>query len=138
LYWRKRCCAKTCLQLQTCVVAALDVATEETARKSWSVTSVCGGSGLELLEKVKAKNCRACRHHHDGVSDLTAPCRRFRSAPSTTRQAFDLTKAVELIRRAVEESQRELKKNGCGSRNARPSPAMRDVFRAIGRLSRAW
>jgi two-component system nitrogen regulation response regulator GlnG len=46
----------------TCVrVAALDVATEEDGPQILvSDIRMPGGSGLELLEKVKAKNCRAC------------------------------------------------------------------------------
>lgn len=53
---------------------------------------------------------------------------------------FDLTKAVELIHRAVEESQRE--EVAQESLTAAPemlgqAPAMQDVFRAIGRLSQS-
>ncbi|MQE66365.1 nitrogen regulation protein NR(I), partial [Vibrio parahaemolyticus] len=53
---------------------------------------------------------------------------------------FDLPKAVELIRRAVEESQRE--EVAEQQLTAMPemlgqAPAMQDVFRAIGRLSQS-
>ncbi|WP_442979480.1 sigma 54-interacting transcriptional regulator, partial [Salmonella enterica] len=53
---------------------------------------------------------------------------------------FDLTKAVELIRRALEESLRE---DDGDDRLAQvpeilgQAPAMQDVFRAIGRLSQS-
>jgi hypothetical protein len=53
---------------------------------------------------------------------------------------FDLTKAVELIRRAVEESLRE-EVADAGPAQAPEmlgqAPAMQDVFRAIGRLSQS-
>jgi two-component system nitrogen regulation response regulator GlnG len=53
---------------------------------------------------------------------------------------FDLPKAVELIRRAVDESQREQAQSEL--QDATPemlgqAPAMQDVFRAIGRLSQS-
>jgi two-component system nitrogen regulation response regulator GlnG len=53
---------------------------------------------------------------------------------------FDLTKAIELIRRALEESQREAV--GAVDVDSTPemlgqAPAMQDVFRAIGRLSQS-
>jgi two-component system nitrogen regulation response regulator GlnG len=53
---------------------------------------------------------------------------------------FDLPKAVELIRRAVDESQREHAQSDL--QDATPemlgqAPAMQDVFRAIGRLSQS-
>jgi two-component system nitrogen regulation response regulator GlnG len=53
---------------------------------------------------------------------------------------FDLTKAIELIRRALEESQREAV--GAADVDSTPemlgqAPAMQDVFRAIGRLSQS-
>jgi len=53
---------------------------------------------------------------------------------------FDLTQAIELIRRALEESQREAV--GAVDVDSTPemlgqAPAMQDVFRAIGRLSQS-
>jgi two-component system nitrogen regulation response regulator GlnG len=53
---------------------------------------------------------------------------------------FDLSKAVELIRRAVEESQREeVSQEGASDAPEMlgQAPAMQDVFRAIGRLSQS-
>ena len=53
---------------------------------------------------------------------------------------FDLTKAVELIRRAVEESQREEaaeERMAAAPEMLGQAPAMQDVFRAIGRLSQS-
>ena len=53
---------------------------------------------------------------------------------------FDLHKAVELIRRAVEESQREEvaeERMATAPEMLGQAPAMQDVFRAIGRLSQS-
>jgi two-component system, NtrC family, nitrogen regulation response regulator GlnG len=53
---------------------------------------------------------------------------------------FDLPKAVELIHRAVEESQREEvteERMGAVPEMLGQAPAMQDVFRAIGRLSQS-
>src|SRR3989344_1921623 len=53
---------------------------------------------------------------------------------------FDLPKAVELIRRAVEESQREEvteERQAEAPEMLGQAPAMQDVFRAIGRLSQS-
>ncbi|MBW8722784.1 MAG: nitrogen regulation protein NR(I), partial [Polaromonas sp.] len=53
---------------------------------------------------------------------------------------FDLPKAVELIRRAVEESQREEvaeERMAAAPEMLGQAPAMQDVFRAIGRLSQS-
>ena len=53
---------------------------------------------------------------------------------------FDLPKAIELIRRAVEESQREEvaeERMAAAPEMLGQAPAMQDVFRAIGRLSQS-
>jgi two-component system nitrogen regulation response regulator GlnG len=59
---------------------------------------------------------------------------------SDIRMPFDLPKAVELIRRAVEESQREEvaeERMADTPEMLGQAPAMQDVFRAIGRLSQS-
>ncbi len=44
-----------------------------------------GGSGIELLNKIKAQAPRAAGHHHDGVlRPRQRRQRRSRAAPSTT------------------------------------------------------
>ncbi|MFX7836754.1 sigma 54-interacting transcriptional regulator, partial [Acinetobacter baumannii] len=53
---------------------------------------------------------------------------------------FDLPRAVELIRRAQEESQRQAGEQEAGAQVPEmlgQAPAMQDVFRAIGRLSQS-
>jgi two-component system nitrogen regulation response regulator GlnG len=99
-----------------------------------------GGSGIELLTKVK---------RHPGLpviimtaySDLDSAVSAFQGgAFEYLPKPFDLTKAVELIRRAVEESLREEVRDAAASEMPEmlgQAPAMQDVFRAIGRLSQS-
>jgi two-component system, NtrC family, nitrogen regulation response regulator GlnG len=100
-----------------------------------------GASGLELLQTIKAK--------HPGIpviiitafSDLDSAVSAFQGgAFEYLAKPFDVDKAVELIRRALEESLREAEVEQ-SSANAPEilgqAPAMQDVFRAIGRLSQS-
>jgi two-component system nitrogen regulation response regulator GlnG len=74
-------------------------------------------------------------------SDLDSAVSAFqRGAFEYLPKPFDLTKAVELIRRAVEESLREEvsdERNLPVPEILGQAPAMQDVFRAIGRLSQS-
>lgn len=98
-----------------------------------------GGSGLELLEKIKAKHPGLPVIIMTAFSDLDSAVSAFQGgAFEYLPKPFDLTKAVELIRRAVEESQREEvaeERLGVTPEMLGQAPAMQDVFRAIGRLS---
>jgi two-component system nitrogen regulation response regulator GlnG len=100
-----------------------------------------GGSGLELLEKVKARHPGLPVIIMTAFSDLDSAVSAFQGgAFEYLPKPFDLPKAVELIRRAVEESQRE--EVAQETIDAAPemlgqAPAMQDVFRAIGRLSQS-
>ena len=100
-----------------------------------------GGSGLELLEKVKARHPGLPVIIMTAFSDLDSAVSAFQGgAFEYLPKPFDLPKAVELIRRAVDESQRE--EVAQESITAAPemlgqAPAMQDVFRAIGRLSQS-
>jgi len=100
-----------------------------------------GGSGLELLEKVKARHPGLPVIIMTAFSDLDSAVSAFQGgAFEYLPKPFDLPKAIELIRRAVDESQRE--EVAQESITAAPemlgqAPAMQDVFRAIGRLSQS-
>ncbi|HEX5687476.1 MAG TPA: nitrogen regulation protein NR(I) [Ideonella sp.] len=100
-----------------------------------------GGSGLELLAKVKERLPGLPVIIMTAYSDLDSAVSAFQGgAFEYLPKPFDLTKAVELIRRAVDESLRE----EINDERHQPvpeilgqAPAMQDVFRAIGRLSQS-
>ncbi len=100
-----------------------------------------GGSGLELLSKVKQQHPGLPVIVMTAYSDLDSAVSAFQGgAFEYLPKPFDLPKAVELIRRAVDESLREQVGDAAGA--AAPemlgqAPAMQDVFRAIGRLSQS-
>jgi two-component system nitrogen regulation response regulator GlnG len=100
-----------------------------------------GGSGLDLLTQVKARLPGLPVIIMTAFSDLDSAVSAFQSgAFEYLAKPFDLPKAVELIRRAVEESQREdAVQVEVDSRHEMlgQAPAMQDVFRAIGRLSQS-
>ena len=100
-----------------------------------------GGSGLDLLTKVKERLPSLPVIIMTAFSDLDSAVSAFQNgAFEYLPKPFDLPKAVELIRRAVDESQREQAQSEL--QDASPemlgqAPAMQDVFRAIGRLSQS-
>jgi two-component system, NtrC family, nitrogen regulation response regulator GlnG len=124
------------------VLAALEVATEDNGPQILvSDIRMPGGSGLDLLEKVKAKLPGLPVIIMTAYSDLDSAVSAFQGgAFEYLPKPFDLPKAVELIRRAVEESQREEvaeERMAATPEMLGQAPAMQDVFRAIGRLSQS-
>jgi two-component system nitrogen regulation response regulator GlnG len=100
-----------------------------------------GGSGLDLLAKVKEKLPGLPVIIMTAFSDLDSAVSAFQGgAFEYLPKPFDLPKAIELIRRAVEESQREEvaeERMAAAPEMLGQAPAMQDVFRAIGRLSQS-
>ncbi|MCG2593033.1 nitrogen regulation protein NR(I) [Ramlibacter sp. XY19] len=100
-----------------------------------------GGSGLDLLTKVKEKHPGLPVIIMTAFSDLDSAVSAFQGgAFEYLPKPFDLPKAIELIRRAVEESQREEvaeERMAAAPEMLGQAPAMQDVFRAIGRLSQS-
>ncbi|MEK8031636.1 nitrogen regulation protein NR(I) [Ideonella sp. DXS29W] len=100
-----------------------------------------GGSGLELLSKVKERLPGLPVIIMTAYSDLDSAVSAFQGgAFEYLPKPFDLTKAVELIRRAVDESLREEindERHQPAPEILGQAPAMQDVFRAIGRLSQS-
>ncbi|PND40302.1 nitrogen regulation protein NR(I) [Paucibacter aquatile] len=100
-----------------------------------------GGSGLDLLAKVKARLPHLPVIIMTAYSDLDSAVAAFQGgAFEYLPKPFDLPRAVELIRRAQEESQREAVADEAAAQVPEmlgQAPAMQDVFRAIGRLSQS-
>jgi two-component system nitrogen regulation response regulator GlnG len=122
------------------VLAALNEAGDEDGPQVLvSDIRMPGGTGLELLEKVKARYPGLPVIIMTAFSDLDSAVSAFQGgAFEYLPKPFDLPKAVELIRRAVEESQREEvaeERMAAAPEMLGQAPAMQDVFRAIGRLS---
>ncbi|WP_119353347.1 nitrogen regulation protein NR(I) [Azohydromonas sediminis] len=100
-----------------------------------------GGSGIDLLGKVKERLPRVPVIIMTAYSDLDSAVSAFQSgAFEYLPKPFDVPKAVELIRRAVDESLREAVQAERAAETPEmlgQAPAMQDVFRAIGRLSQS-
>jgi two-component system nitrogen regulation response regulator GlnG len=120
------------------VLAALD---DDEPQVLVSDIRMPGGTGIDLLGKVKARLPGLPVIIMTAFSDLDSAVSAFQGgAFEYLPKPFDLPKAVELIRRAVDESLREEVRETA----ERPmpemlgqAPAMQDVFRAIGRLSQS-
>ena len=100
-----------------------------------------GGSGLDLLEKVKLQFPALPVIIMTAYSDLDSAVSAFQGgAFEYLPKPFDVPKAVELIRRAVDESLREEVTEVRmldAPEMLGQAPAMQDVFRAIGKLSQS-
>ena len=100
-----------------------------------------GGSGLDLLEELRRRLPGLPVIVMTAYSDLDSAVASFQGgAFEYLPKPFDLTAAVELIRRALAESLREeVAVPGAGevAEMLGKAPAMQDVFRAIGRLSQS-
>jgi two-component system nitrogen regulation response regulator GlnG len=100
-----------------------------------------GESGLELLHMVKQRHPSLPVIVMTAFSDLDSAVAAFQGgAFEYLAKPFDLDKAVELIRRALEESLRDAEIDLASNETPEilgSAAAMQDVFRAIGRLSQS-
>ena len=100
-----------------------------------------GQSGLDLLAAVKARYPGLPVIIITAFSDLDSAVAAFQGgAFEYLAKPFDIDKAVELIRRALEESLREASVESGPTETPEilgQAPAMQEVFRAIGRLSQS-
>tara|TARA_R110001599_G_scaffold64023_3_gene178807 strand:- start:419192 stop:420706 length:1515 start_codon:yes stop_codon:yes gene_type:complete len=100
-----------------------------------------GESGLVLLQTIKEKHPGLPVIIITAFSDLDSAVAAFQGgAFEYLAKPFDIDKAVELIRRALEESLRETNVEQALAETPEilgQAPAMQDVFRAIGRLSQS-
>ena len=124
------------------VLAALEKAAPEDGPQILvSDIRMPGGSGLDLLAKVKEKLPSLPVIIMTAFSDLESAVSAFQGgAFEYLPKPFDVPKAVELIRRAVQESQREevaQEHLAAAPEMLGQAGAMQDVFRAIGRLSQS-
>jgi two-component system, NtrC family, nitrogen regulation response regulator GlnG len=100
-----------------------------------------GPSGLELLKTVKERHPAVPVIVMTAYSDLESAVAAFQGgAYEYLPKPFDVDQAVDLIRRALEESRRD----GAAAEPLAETPeilgqapAMQEVFRAIGRLSQS-
>ena len=120
---------------------ALNALDEETPQVLISDVRMPGGSGLDLLQAIKAKHPGLPVIIMTAYSDLESAVSAFQGgAFEYLAKPFDVDRAVELIRRALEESLREEEIDDRLSDAPEilgQAPAMQDVFRAIGRLSQS-
>ena len=120
------------------VLAALD---DDEPQVLVSDIRMPGGSGLELLAKIKQRLPGLPVIIMTAYSDLDSAVSSFQGgAFEYLAKPFDVEVAVELIRRAVEESLREAvasERPTAAPEMLGQAPAMQDLFRAIGRLSQS-
>jgi two-component system, NtrC family, nitrogen regulation response regulator GlnG len=100
-----------------------------------------GGSGIDLLQAAKARHPGLPVVIMTAYSDLDSAVAAFQGgAFEYLPKPFDVNKAVELIRRAMDEGLREaVAETGSAvmPEMLGQAGAMQDVFRAIGRLSQS-
>jgi two-component system nitrogen regulation response regulator GlnG len=103
------------------------------------------GNGIDLLQQVKAEHPHVPVIIMTAYSDLDSAVSSFQGgAFEYITKPFDITKSIELIRRAVDESLRLQNQTQDGAVRMQETteilgqaPAMQDVFRVIGRLSQS-
>jgi two-component system nitrogen regulation response regulator GlnG len=100
-----------------------------------------GPSGLELLQTVKQQHPAVPVIVMTAYSDLESAVAAFQGgAFEYLPKPFDVDQAVDLIRRALDESQRDdetPQPQAEAPEILGQAPAMQEVFRAIGRLSQS-
>lgn len=99
-----------------------------------------GKSGLEMLAEIKKSYPKLPIIIMTAYSDLDSAVASFQGgAFEYLPKPFDIDKAIELVRRATEESEEEgqTPAEETASEIIGKAPAMQEVFRAIGRLSQS-
>jgi two-component system, NtrC family, nitrogen regulation response regulator GlnG len=119
---------------------ALDALSGATPEVLVSDIRMPGRSGLELLQVVKERHPAVPVIVMTAYSDLDSAVAAFQGgAYEYLPKPFDIDQAVDLIRRALEESRRESEAHEPlpETEILGQAPAMQEVFRAIGRLSQS-
>jgi two-component system, NtrC family, nitrogen regulation response regulator GlnG len=120
---------------------ALGMLASETPQVVVSDIRMPGESGLELLQKAKERYPHMPVIIMTAYSDLESAVAAFQGgAYEYLPKPFDVDHAVELIRRALEESLRKddvVETHETAPEILGQAPAMQEVFRIIGRLSQS-
>ena len=123
------------------VQEALALLDTETPQVVVSDIRMPGGSGFDFLDQLKALHPSLPVIIMTAYSDLESAVAAFQGgAYEYLPKPFDVDNALELIRRALDESARTtevLEEGGETPEILGQAPAMQEVFRAIGRLSQS-
>ncbi len=121
--------------------AAIEALEEQTPQVLVSDVRMPGTDGFALLSHVRKAHPELPVIIMTAFSDLDSAVSAFQGgAFEYLPKPFDVSKAVELIRRAVDEGERETAAMEPPMQSPEmlgQAPAMQDVFRAIGRLSQS-
>src|SRR2546425_7421652 len=120
---------------------ALDRLPEETPQVVVSDIRMPGLSGLEFMQQLKSRLPTTPVIIMTAYSDLESAVAAFQGgAFEYLPKPFDVDHAVELVRRAIEESRRQVEAAPADDETPEilgQAPAMQEVFRAIGRLAQS-
>ena len=123
------------------VPEALDALETSTPQVVVSDIRMPNGSGLDFLDVIKKRLPDVPVIIMTAYSDLESAVAAFQGgAFEYLAKPFDVDQAIEVIRRAVDESMRqatEITEVEATPEIIGQAPAMQEVFRAIGRLSRS-
>lgn len=137
--------ARTDLEFKTfsSIAEALNALEREQPQVVVSDIRMPNGSGLDFLSEIKRKYPDIPVIIMTAYSDLESAVAAFQGgAFEYLAKPFDVDQAIDIIKRAVEESTRQASDNAVNTLEASPeiigqAPSMQEVFRAIGRLSRS-
>ncbi|HEY3299154.1 MAG TPA: nitrogen regulation protein NR(I) [Methylophilaceae bacterium] len=135
--------ARTDMEFKTfsSVPEAMNALNKETPQVVVSDIRMPGGSGLDFLQEIKKQLPDVPVIIMTAYSDLESAVAAFQGgAFEYLAKPFDVDQAIEVIRRAVDESTRQTSEAVVVEETPEiigQAPAMQEVFRAIGRLSRS-
>jgi two-component system, NtrC family, nitrogen regulation response regulator GlnG len=135
--------ARTDLEFKTfaSTAEALNALNREQPQVIVSDIRMPNGSGLDFLSEIKQKYPEIPVIIMTAYSDLESAVAAFQGgAFEYLAKPFDVDQAVDIIKRAVDESMRQAVENIPVEETPEiigQAPAMQEVFRAIGRLSRS-
>jgi two-component system nitrogen regulation response regulator GlnG len=120
---------------------ALAALNEEEPQVVVSDIRMPNGSGLDFLQEIKKRLPEVPVIIMTAYSDLESAVAAFQGgAFEYLAKPFDVDQAIDIIRRAVDESTRQANEEDYPQETPEiigQAPAMQEVFRAIGRLSRS-